>query len=81
MPVYFFDTLERDGKVTRDMVGVELEGPEQALDTASEALFDSVQEKSLEHLNFKVQVIVRDENGHEVGRRAAAVSGSDEGAP
>lgn len=77
MPMYFFDVLERDGTVTHDVVGVELEGVTQALDQASKAVLDSVQETKMRHLAFKVQVIVRDETGEEIGRRDAELRRSD----
>ncbi len=79
MPMNFFDVLERNGSVIHDVVGVELDGPHQALDTASRTLMDALQEAGMRHVDFTVQVIVRDENGHEIGRRNAAVSRSDEG--
>lgn len=78
MPMYFFDVQERNGKVIHDVVGVELEGPHQALETASRTLMDALQETGLKHLDFTVQVIVRDETGHEIGRRDAALSRSDQ---
>ncbi|RYG57840.1 MAG: hypothetical protein EON56_01450 [Alphaproteobacteria bacterium] len=78
MPMYFFDVLERDGKVTHDVIGVELAGPRQALDAASRTLMDSLQQNGMQHLDFSVQIIVRDEQGHELGRRDAAIRRSDE---
>ena len=61
-----------------DVVGVELEGEPQALDQASRALLDIVQDSKMEHLEYKVQVIVRDEDGHEIGRRNAELRKTDE---
>jgi uncharacterized protein DUF6894 len=78
MPMYFFDVLERDGTVKHDVVGVELEGEPEALDQASRALLDIVQDSKMEHLEYKVQVIVRDEDGHEIGRRNAELRKTDE---
>lgn len=77
MPMFFFDTVEQDGRVSRDVVGVELADSQHALATASRTLLDSVQENGMSHINFKVQVIVRDESGHEIGRRDAAMTGSN----
>ena len=77
MPMYFFDVLERDGKITRDVIGVELPSLRQALDAASRTLMDSLQENVMQHSDFTVQVIVRDELGHELGRRDGAISRSD----
>lgn len=78
MPMYFFDVLERDGAVTHDLVGVELGGPQQALETASHAIMDVLNENGMQHADFKVQVIVRDESGRELGRRDATLSRSDQ---
>ncbi len=77
MPMYFFDVLERDGTVKHDVVGVELEGEHQALDQASRALLDIVQDSKMEHSDFTVQVVVRDETGREIGRRDAELRRSD----
>ncbi len=78
MPMYFFDVLERNGTVIHDVVGVELDGPHQALDTASQTLMSVLQDEAMQHSEFKVQIIVRDETGNEIGRRDAAVSQSDQ---
>jgi hypothetical protein len=77
MPMYFFDVLERDGTITHDIVGVQLADRRQALDTASRTLMDALQDQGLGHLDFTVQIIVRDETGHEIGRRDASISRSD----
>jgi hypothetical protein len=76
--MYFFDVLERDGRVSRDMVGVELEGPHRALETASQTVIDVVRDTGMRHRDFKVQVIVRDESGRELGRRDAELRRTDE---
>ena len=60
---------------------MELDGPERALATASQALLDSVQGYGVDHMNFKVLVIVRDESGQELGRRDATMHGSDGDTP
>lgn len=78
MPMFFFDVLERDGSVTQDVVGVELRDPHQALDTASKTLMNVLQDEALRHPEFRVQIVVRDAAGHEIGRRDAAVSQSDD---
>lgn len=77
MPIYFFDVLERDGKVTHDIVGVELDGPRQALDAASQTVMDVLQENGMQHVDFRVQVIVRDATGQELGRRDAELRRSE----
>lgn len=78
MPMYFFDVLERDGKVTHDIIGVELEGPHKALEAASQAVIDVVRDTGMQHSDFKIQVIVRDESGKELGRRDAELRRSDQ---
>ena len=78
MPLYFFDVLERDGMVTHDVVGVELDSPDQALDTASRTLISVLQDEAMRHPEFTVQIVVRDETGNEIGRRDAAVRLSDQ---
>ena len=54
MPMYFFDVLERDGTVIHDVVGVELQDPHHALDTASRTLMNVLQDEALRHPEFKV---------------------------
>lgn len=71
MPMYFFDVLERDGTVTHDLVGVELADADQALNAASRALLDVIQDSGMRHSELKVEVVVRDEHGEVLGRRDA----------
>jgi len=77
MPMYFFDVVEVDGTVLRDIVVVELDGPQQALDAASETVMSVLLEAAPRHPEFMVQVVVRDEAGSEIGRRDAALIQSD----
>jgi len=78
MPMYFFDVLERDGTMTHDVIGVKLDGPHQALDAASRTLISVLQDEAMRHPEFKVQIVVRDDTGNEIGRRDAYVSHSDQ---
>ncbi|CAN7596137.1 DUF6894 family protein [Devosia sp. LjRoot3] len=77
MPMYFFDVVEVDGTVLRDIVVVELDGPQQALDAASKTVMSVLLEEAPRHPEFMVQVVVRDEAGSEIGRRDAALIQSD----
>lgn len=77
MPIYFFDMLERDGKVTHDLIGVEMDNTDQALEAASQTILNVLQDNGMQHSDFKVQVIVRDEDGKELGRRVAQLRRSD----
>ncbi len=78
MPMYFFDVLERNGTLIHDVVGVELDSPLQALDAASQTLMSVLQDEAMRHPKFKVQIVVRDDTGNEIGRRDASVSHSDQ---
>lgn len=77
MPMYFFDVLEVDGTVERDVVGVELPDDQQALEAASRTVMSVLMEEAPRHPEFMVQVIVRDTAGNEIGRRDAALIQSD----
>lgn len=77
MPMYFFDVVEVDGTVLREVVVVELGGPHQALDVASETVMGVLLEEAPRHPEFMVQVVVRDETGSEIGRRDATLIQSD----
>jgi len=78
MPMYFFDVLERDGTMTHDVIGVKLDSPHQALDAASRTLMSVLQDEAMRHPKFKVQIVVRDDAGNEIGRRDAFVRHSDQ---
>ncbi|CAN7580630.1 DUF6894 family protein [Devosia sp. LjRoot3] len=78
MPMYFFDVLERDGTITHDVIGVKLDCPDQALDVASRTLISVLQDEAMRHPEFKVQIVVREDAGNEIGRRDAIVSQSDQ---
>lgn len=77
MPMYFFDVLEVDGTVVRDVVVVELDGPDEALETASQTVMSVLVDEAPRHPEFMVQVVVRDETGAEIGRRDASLIQSD----
>ncbi|RYD61571.1 MAG: hypothetical protein EOP84_35590 [Verrucomicrobiaceae bacterium] len=77
MPMYFFDVLEVDGTVERDVVGIELPGDQQALEAASRTVMSVLIEEAPQHPEFMVQVVVRDAAGNEIGRRDAALIQSD----
>lgn len=77
MPMYYFDVLERDGTVNHDLVGVEMRDHDQALDAASQTLMDVLHDSAMQHPDFKVQIVVRDEHGEEIGRRDAQIRRSD----
>lgn len=74
MPIFYFDVLERDGTVTHDQVGAELDSADQALASASMALIEIVQETALDHPDFEVEITVRDRSGIRLGKRRVAFS-------
>lgn len=76
--MYFFDVLERDGTMTHDVIGLKLDSAHEALDAASRTLMGVLQDEGMRHAKFKVQIVVRDDSGNEIGRRDALVSHSDE---
>lgn len=78
MPMYFFDVLERDGTMTHDVIGVKLDSPLQALDAASRTLMSVLQDEAMRHPKFKVQIVVRDDTGNEIGRCDALLSDTDQ---
>lgn len=77
MPMYFFDVQEQDGSISRDVVGVELKGDSEALDAASQTLLDAINDTALQRGSLKIQVVVRNESGLEIGRQNADLRSSD----
>lgn len=78
MPMFYFDVLERDGTMTRDQVGAELDSADQAFASASMALVEIVQETALRHPDFEVEITIRDGNGNRLGNRRATFTQRDE---
>ena len=78
MPKYFFEVMELDGTMVRDVVEVDLPDAHRALDMASRTLMDTLAEKGIRHPTYHVMVVVKDEADKEVGRRDGFVSQSND---
>lgn len=77
MTKFYFDISEHSGALTLDTNGIVLASEDVALWEGGEALIDIAKDYLREHAEFRIGVVVRDENGDEVGRRFIRFSASE----
>lgn len=75
MPLFYFDVIEVDGRVTEDMVGVELPSVVDAKKQADIALAELTAEEIMKGDNFRIRIRTRELNGDVVDFRQSEVSG------
>lgn len=74
MPLYFFDVLEIDGRVTEDHYGVELASEEEAIRQANRTLAEMAREEMNRETDFEIRIRTKDAGGKEIACRRAKVS-------
>lgn len=74
MPVFYFDVLEIDGRVTEDHYGLELASVEEAVKQANDTLAEMAREEMGRNTDFEIRIRTKDSVGQEVSCRRAKVS-------
>ncbi|WEK03219.1 MAG: hypothetical protein P0Y65_13525 [Candidatus Devosia phytovorans] len=74
MPLFFFDVIEVDGRITEDIVGVDLPSAEAARHQSDKALAEITTEEIYKGGNFKLRIRTRDANGLEISSRQSEIS-------
>ena len=77
MSKFYFDVSERKGSLTLDTIGADLPSEQIAMIAASKALLDIALDHILKAHEFQIGVVVRNEDGDEIGRRFARFSGAE----
>jgi hypothetical protein len=71
MPKYFFDIVQVDGTVTRDIVGTELADEDAAREEAKRCLADMALE-AIEDEISDIRIVVRNAAGERIALRTAS---------
>lgn len=77
MPLFYFDVLEVDGRVSEDHFGVDLPTEAEAVKQANATLAEMVKEEIAANVDFQIRIRIADADGREIVCRRADISKGD----